>query len=53
MREPSTDVQTQLKSLRLNGMATAWADPGDEPQLQQALMQLRATVQTLPAPSHG
>ncbi len=26
MREPSTDVQTQLKSLRLNGMATAWAD---------------------------
>ena len=26
MREPSTDVQMQLKSLRLNGMATAWAD---------------------------
>lgn len=26
MREHSTDVQTQLKSLRLNGMATAWAD---------------------------
>ena len=26
MREPSTNVQMQLKSLRLNGMATAWAD---------------------------
>ena len=26
MREASTDVQAQLKSLRVNGMATAWAD---------------------------
>lgn len=26
MRDTSTDVQTQLKALRLNGMATAWAD---------------------------
>ena len=30
MREPSTDVQTQLKSLRLNGMATAWADLNEQ-----------------------
>ena len=26
MRETSIDVQAQLKALRLNGMATAWAD---------------------------
>ena len=26
MRDTSTDVQAQLKALRLNGMATAWAD---------------------------
>ena len=30
MREPSTDVQMQLKSLRLNGMATAWADLSEQ-----------------------
>ena len=26
MRETSINVQAQLKALRLNGMATAWAD---------------------------
>ena len=26
MRDATNDVQAQLKALRLNGMATAWAD---------------------------
>ena len=26
MRDTTIDVQAQLKALRLNGMATAWAD---------------------------
>ena len=30
MRETSIDVQAQLKALRLNGMATAWADLPDQ-----------------------
>lgn len=30
MRGPSTDVQTPLNSLRLNGMATAWADQTEQ-----------------------
>ena len=30
MRDTTTDVQAQLKALRLNGMAAAWADLNEQ-----------------------